>query len=79
MLRRQQVEGFTRLRQRSTYTFNEAVMLYYALVFFVLALIAAALGFGGIGGALASVAQTLAIVFIVLFVLSLIFGRRVRA
>lgn len=51
-------------------------MLYYAIVFFVIALIATALGFGVLGGMAASIAKFLAIVFVILFVVSLIFGRR---
>jgi uncharacterized membrane protein YtjA (UPF0391 family) len=46
-------------------------MLYWALIFLVFALVAAAFGFGGIASASASIAQ---ILFIVLFVASLIFG-----
>lgn len=49
-------------------------MLYYSLVFLVVALVAAALGFGGIAGASIGIAKILFFVFIVLFVLSLIFG-----
>lgn len=49
-------------------------MLYWALVFFVVALIAAFLGFGTIAGAAAGIAKILFFVFLVLFVLSLIFG-----
>ncbi|HBF31211.1 DUF1328 domain-containing protein [Rhizobium sp.] len=49
-------------------------MLYYSLVFLVVALIAAALGFGGIAGASIGIAKILFFVFIVLFVVSLIFG-----
>ncbi|MCQ2002613.1 DUF1328 domain-containing protein [Rhizobium sp. NRK18] len=49
-------------------------MLYYALVFLVIALVAAALGFGGIAGASVGIAKILFFVFIILFVLSLIFG-----
>ena len=49
-------------------------MLYYAVVFFVIALIAGALGFFGIAGAAASIAHILFVVFIVLFLLSLVFG-----
>lgn len=51
-------------------------MLYYAIVFFVIAIIAAALGFGGIAGAATGIAKILFYVFIILFVLSLIFGSR---
>jgi uncharacterized membrane protein YtjA (UPF0391 family) len=47
-------------------------MLYYALVFLVIALLAAAFGFGGIAIAFASVAKILFFVFIVLFLVSLI-------
>ncbi len=51
-------------------------MLYYAIVFAVLALLAGVLGFTVLGGTLAWVAKSLLIVFVVLFVLSLIFGGR---
>jgi uncharacterized membrane protein YtjA (UPF0391 family) len=54
---------------------QEIHMLYYALVFLVIALIAGALGFFGIAGAATSIAQILFFLFLVLFVLSLIFGR----
>lgn len=49
-------------------------MLYYAIVFFIVALIAAALGFGGIAGAATGIAQILFFVFLILFIASLIFG-----
>ncbi len=51
-------------------------MLYYALVFLVLALIAGFLGFAGIAGAAAGIAKILFFVFLVIFVISLIAGRR---
>lgn len=51
-------------------------MLYYAIVFAVLALLCGALGFTVLGGTLAWIAKSLLLVFVVLFVLSLIFGRR---
>ena len=51
-------------------------MLGYAITFLIVALIAAALGFGGIAGVSVQIAQILFFVFIVLFVLTLIFGRR---
>jgi uncharacterized membrane protein YtjA (UPF0391 family) len=51
-------------------------MLKWALIFLVVALIAAALGFGGIAGAASGIAQILFWVFVVLFVLSLLFGSR---
>ena len=45
-------------------------MLTWALTFLVLSIIAAALGFGGIAGAAAGVAQLLFYVFIVLLIIS---------
>ena len=50
-------------------------MLRYAVIFFVIALIAAVFGFGGIAGATTEIARILFVVFIVLFLVSLIFGR----
>lgn len=53
-------------------------MLYYALVFLVIALVAGFLGFGGVAFAAAGVAKILFGVFLVLFLIGLImhFGRR---
>ena len=47
-------------------------MLGWALTFFVLAIVAAALGFGGIAGASAGIAQILFFVFLALLVLSFV-------
>ena len=47
-------------------------MLYYALVFLLIAVLAAVFGFGGIAIASAGIAKILFFVFIVLFVVSLI-------
>ncbi len=47
-------------------------MLRWAVTFFVIALIAALFGFGGIAGASAGIAQILFFVFIALFVISLV-------
>lgn len=49
-------------------------MLGWAITFFIVALIAAACGFGGIAGMSYGIAKLLFFVFLVLFVLSLIFG-----
>lgn len=46
-----------------------------AILFFVLAIIAAVLGFGGIAEGAADIGKILLAVFLVLAVLSLIFGR----
>ena len=53
-------------------------MLYWAVVFLVVALVAALLGFGGIAETSAGIAQILFIIFLVLFVISLFFGWRGR-
>jgi uncharacterized membrane protein YtjA (UPF0391 family) len=47
-------------------------MLYWALMFFVVALIAAVLGFTGIAIAAAGVAKILFVIFLALFVISLV-------
>ncbi|MDD5030164.1 MAG: DUF1328 domain-containing protein [Rhodoferax sp.] len=49
-------------------------MLHYAVVFFVIALIAALFGFGGIAAGAVSIAKILFFVFLALAVLSFIFG-----
>jgi uncharacterized membrane protein YtjA (UPF0391 family) len=52
-------------------------MLGWAITFLIVALIAAALWFGGIAGASAGIAQVLFFIFIVLFVVAMI-ARAVR-
>jgi uncharacterized membrane protein YtjA (UPF0391 family) len=47
-------------------------MLYYALIFLVIALVAGALGFTGIAGASAGIAQIIFFVFLALLVISLL-------
>jgi uncharacterized membrane protein YtjA (UPF0391 family) len=49
-------------------------MLYWAVVFFVIAVIAGVLGFGGIATAAVDIARILFFIFIVLFAISLIAG-----
>ncbi len=49
-------------------------LLYWALMFLIVALVAAALGFGGVAGTAMAGAQLLFWVAIVLFVLALIGG-----
>jgi uncharacterized membrane protein YtjA (UPF0391 family) len=51
-------------------------MLGWAATFLIIALIAAALGFSGIAGSAVGIAKILFVVFLVLFLASLIFGRR---
>jgi len=50
-------------------------MLRWAILFFVLALIAGVLGFGGLSGDMAYIAKIMVFIFLVLFIVSLIFGR----
>jgi uncharacterized membrane protein YtjA (UPF0391 family) len=47
-------------------------MLYYALMFFIVALIAGVLGFGGVAIAAAGIAKILFFVFLILFLVSLV-------
>ncbi|MFP7571167.1 DUF1328 domain-containing protein [Marivita sp. S2033] len=47
-------------------------MLYWAIIFLVVALIAALFGFGGIASASAGIAQILFFIFLALFVVALI-------
>ena len=49
-------------------------MLYWAAVFFIIALIAGALGFGGIAVAAGGIAHILFYIFLVLFLVALIAG-----
>jgi uncharacterized membrane protein YtjA (UPF0391 family) len=49
-------------------------LLHYAIVFLVVALIAAAVGFGGVAGVAMEGARLLFWIFIVLFVVSIIAG-----
>jgi uncharacterized membrane protein YtjA (UPF0391 family) len=50
-------------------------MLRWAIAFFLVAILAAALGFGGIAGDAAVLAKICFLIFLVLAVLSLFFGR----
>ena len=50
-------------------------MLSWAITFLIIAIIAAVLGFGGIAVTATGIAKILFVVFLVLFVASLIFGR----
>jgi len=51
-------------------------MLYWALVFFIISIIAAVFGFTGIAVAAAGVAKILFYLFLILFIIALIFGMR---
>ena len=49
-------------------------MLYYAAVFFVIAIIAGVFGFGGIAVGAAEIARILFFIFLAIFLVSLIMG-----
>jgi uncharacterized membrane protein YtjA (UPF0391 family) len=53
---------------------REVSMLYWAAVFFVIAIVAGILGFGGIAVAAAGIAKILFWVFLVVFLVTLIAG-----
>jgi uncharacterized membrane protein YtjA (UPF0391 family) len=52
-------------------------MLYWAAVFFIIALVAALFGFGGLAASAVGIAKILFFVFLILAVVALVFGRRV--
>ena len=57
-------------------------MLNWVITFFLFAVVAAIFGFGGMAGTFAEIAKFLAVVFVVLFIASLIYnmvtGRRIN-
>jgi uncharacterized membrane protein YtjA (UPF0391 family) len=55
---------------------KESHMFRWGIIFLVVALIAAALGFGGLAGTAAGAAKIVFVVGIILFLVSLFMGRR---
>jgi uncharacterized membrane protein YtjA (UPF0391 family) len=53
-----------------------ANMLSWSLTFLIFALIAALLGFTGLAGTAVGIAKILFVVFLVMYLLSVVFGRR---
>jgi len=49
-------------------------MLYYAMVFFIIALIAALFGFTGVAAGAVGIAKILFFVFVLMFVVTLLMG-----
>jgi uncharacterized membrane protein YtjA (UPF0391 family) len=49
-------------------------MLYWSAIFFVIALLAAALGFGGLASGAADIGKVLFFLFIILFLVSMLVG-----
>jgi uncharacterized membrane protein YtjA (UPF0391 family) len=54
-------------------------MLHYSLIFLVVALVAAVLGFGALAGTSAAIAKILFFAFLIVAAVSFIFNRRVPA
>ena len=54
-------------------------MLHYAVVFFVIALIASVLGFGGVAGLSAQIGWLFAVIATVLLAVAVLGGRRGRS
>jgi uncharacterized membrane protein YtjA (UPF0391 family) len=54
------------------------LMLYWAVVFLIIALVAAVFGFGGIAVAAAGIAKFLFFLFVVIFLIMLVLGLRGR-
>jgi uncharacterized membrane protein YtjA (UPF0391 family) len=56
--------------------FQENIMLYYSAIFFIIALVAAAFGFGGIAAGAVGVARILFVIFLLMFVSTLLMHSR---
>lgn len=59
-------------------TVEDITMLGWAISFFILALVAGFLGFFGLAGLAASIAKLLLFAFVILFIVSALFGWRGR-
>ena len=66
----------TSLRVENGARRKDEPMLYWAAVFFVIAIVAAIFGFGGIAAQATGIAKILFVVALALAVISLLFGRR---
>jgi uncharacterized membrane protein YtjA (UPF0391 family) len=55
---------------QTSFTHLEVAMLYYAIVFFVIALVAALFGFGGIAAGAAGIAKILFFAFLVIAIVT---------
>jgi uncharacterized membrane protein YtjA (UPF0391 family) len=69
--------GFSRFRVWPQHIAERRfAMLRYAVIFLIIAILAGVFGFTGIAGDAAWIAKILLVVFVILFVVSLILGRR---
>jgi uncharacterized membrane protein YtjA (UPF0391 family) len=60
--------------QRTSAHKEDDAMLHYAIVFFIIAIIAAVFGFTGIAAGAAEIAKILFYIFLVVFVVTLLLG-----
>jgi uncharacterized membrane protein YtjA (UPF0391 family) len=51
-------------------------MLSWSIAFFIIAMVAAVFGFGGVAGTMAGIAKILFFLFLALFIASLIIGKK---
>jgi uncharacterized membrane protein YtjA (UPF0391 family) len=65
---------FARRNRGGNGSIEVSAMLYWAVVFLVIAIIAGVFGFGGIASAASGIAQILFFIFLVIFILSLVMG-----
>jgi uncharacterized membrane protein YtjA (UPF0391 family) len=70
-----EVEHSVAISRAAPSTAEDKKMLHYAVVFFVIALIAAVLGFGGIAAGAAGIAKILFFVFLIGAVITFLMGR----
>jgi uncharacterized membrane protein YtjA (UPF0391 family) len=59
---------------KKTFSWRETVMLYWSLVFLIVALVAGFFGFVGVAGTAYGIAKILFFIFLVLFIVSLLAG-----
>lgn len=53
---------------------NVEIMLRWSVIFFIIAIVAAIFGFGGIAEGAASIAKVLFFIFLALFIITILFG-----
>ncbi len=58
------------------HTTGSQIMLRWAILFFIVAIIAAVFGFGGVAGEAAWIGKILLVVFLILAVVSVVLGRK---
>jgi len=69
-----QAERTTSLQAGALANLGRLVMLYYALVFFIVALVAAIFGFGGIAAGAVEIAKILFFIFLVVALVAAVMG-----